>query len=155
MESKVIKLGEALQLESEINGQINPQSGEIIYEGFMKQNLSIILKYDLKELCEFLENEKKKVESIRNDLIKKYGENDDEGNFIVKMLEEVKDEKGTIVSKKISENYLKFDQEYTELLEKDITITYPIIKKEDLIRAGDTKDDYKILFKLIKKEEVK
>ena len=46
MEKKLLKLGEHLQLESEINGYVDPNSGEQIYEGFTKQNLSIILKYE-------------------------------------------------------------------------------------------------------------
>jgi hypothetical protein len=43
MDKITLKLGDVLQLESEINGYVDPQSGEQIYEGFAKQNLSIIL----------------------------------------------------------------------------------------------------------------
>ena len=46
MEKITLKLGDVLQLESEINGYIEPQTGEQVFEGFSKQNLSIILKYE-------------------------------------------------------------------------------------------------------------
>ena len=41
MEKITLKLGDVLQLESEINGYVEPQTGEQVFEGFSKQNLSI------------------------------------------------------------------------------------------------------------------
>ncbi len=52
MEKIKLKLGEVLQLETEINGYVDPKNGEVIFEGFTKQNLSIILKYELSDLRE-------------------------------------------------------------------------------------------------------
>ena len=46
MEKITLKLGDILQLESEINGYVDRETNEVIYEGFSKQNLSIILKYE-------------------------------------------------------------------------------------------------------------
>ena len=74
MEKITLKLGDVLQLESEINGYTEPQSGEQIYEGFSKQNLSIILKYELSDFSATLKSERSKVEVLRDELIKKYGE---------------------------------------------------------------------------------
>ena len=37
--STLLEIGEILQLESEINGFTNQQTGEKVYEGFLKQNL--------------------------------------------------------------------------------------------------------------------
>lgn len=150
MESK-FKLGDVLQLESEINGLINPETGEVIYLGFLKQNLDIILKYELTELGDFLRKERKKVEGLRDELIKKYGSDDGTGRIVVVMFNEVKDEDGNITSKTINPNYIEFDKEYGELLNTEISVEYPDITKEDLKSAGKTNDDYKVLFRLIKK----
>ena len=150
--STLLEIEEILQLESEINGFTNPQTGEKIYEGFLKQNLSVLLKYELSELSENLTTERKRIESVRDELIQKLGETDENGGIIVKMFDDVKDEEGNVIGKKYTENYVEFDKQYGELLKSTKEITHPEITKEDLKKAGDTKDNYKVLFKLIKKD---
>ena len=142
MEKITLKLGDVLQLESEINGYVEPQTGEQVFEGFSKQNLSIILKY---------EGERTKVEALRDELIKKYGEEDGNGGVLVKMYNEVKDDEGNVTGKVVNPQYIEFDNEYGLLLNQEIEIEYPEITKEDLKDAGKTKDKYQVLFKLIKK----
>lgn len=153
MEKITLKLGDILQLESEINGYTDPQSGEIVYEGFTKQNLSIILKYELSDFSATLKTERTKVDSLRDELIKKYGEDDGKGGILVKMYNEVKDEEGNVTGKVINPQYVEFDNEYGTLLNREIEIEYPEITKQDLKDAGKTKDKYLVLFKLIKKEK--
>lgn len=151
MEKIKITLKDALQLESELNGLVNQQTGEIIYEGFLRQNLSIILKYELKELADRLKNERKKIDELRDELVTKYGTTDEEGKIIVKMYDETVNDEGVVISRKINNKYLEFDKEYVELLKKEIEIEYPELTKDDLKRAGETRDNYIILFKLVKK----
>jgi hypothetical protein len=152
MDKITLKLGDVLQLESEINGYVDQQSGEQIYEGFSKQNLSIILKYELSDFSATLKGERSKVDALRDDLIKKHGEDDGKGGLWVKMHNEVKDEEGNIIGKVINPKYVEFDKEYGTLLNQEIELEYPEITKEDLKDAGKTKDKYQVLFKLIKKE---
>ena len=152
MEKITLKLGDILQLESEINGFTNPNTGEQLLKGFLKQNLSIILKYELSELGETLSKERKKIESLRDELIQKYGETDDKGGVMVKMTLEEKDENGEVISTIINPKYVEFDKEYGTLLSQDKEIEYPEITKDDLREAGKTNDQYVVLFKLIKKE---
>jgi len=151
MEKITLKLGDVLQLESEINGYVEPQTGEQVFEGFSKQNLSIILKYELSDFSTTLKSERTKVETLRDELIKKYGEDDGNGGILVKMYNEVKDEEGNVIGKVINPQYVEFDKEYGVLLNQEIEIEYPEITKEDLKDAGKTKDKYQVLFKLIKK----
>jgi len=152
MEKITLKLGDVLQLESEINGYIEPQTGEQVFEGFSKQNLSIILKYELSDFSTELKGERTKVEALRDELIKKYGEEDGNGGVLVKMYNEVKDDEGNVTGKVVNPQYIEFDNEYGLLLNQEIEIEYPEITKEDLKDAGKTKDKYQVLFKLIKKE---
>jgi hypothetical protein len=152
MEKISLKLGDILQLESEINGYTNPNTGEQVLKGFLKQNLSIILKYELSELGEMLSKERKKVESLRDELIQKYGESDDNGGVMVKMYDEEKDSDGNVITAVLNPKYLEFDKEYGTLLSQEKEIEYPEITKDDLREAGKTNDQYKVLFKLIKKE---
>ncbi len=124
MEKVKLSLKDALQLESELNGLVNQQTGEIIYDGFLKQNLSIIKKYELKETVEFLQNERKKVNELKDELIKKHGEDDGKGGLMVRTFDEVVDDKGLVISRKFNEKYLEFDKEYAELLKKEIEFDF-------------------------------
>lgn len=151
MEKITLKLGEWLQLEKEINGFVNPETGEQVFEGFLKQNLDIILKYELTETSEELTSEKKKIDSLRDELIKKHGEDDGKGGIMVKMMNEVKDEEGNVTGSVVNPKWLDFDEEFGKLLSQDKEIECPEITKEDLKGAGKSKDKYQVLFKLIKK----
>jgi hypothetical protein len=152
MEKTTLKLGEILQLESEINGFANPETGEQLMKGLLKQNLDIILKYELTEFSDKLLAEKKKLEGLRDELIKKYGEDDGKGGVLVKMFNETKDDDGNVISREFTQNYIDFDNEYGKLLNSDKEIEYPTITKEDLRGIGKTTDNYKIIYKLLKKE---
>jgi hypothetical protein len=68
------------------------------------------------------------------------------------MFDEEKDVDGNILSKKVNDNYLKFEDEYSKLMNTEKEIEYPEITKEDLKEAGKSNDDYKLLFKLIRKD---
>ena len=152
MEKITLKLGDVLQLESEINGFTDPQTGEVVYEGFTKQNLSIILKYELSDFSTILKGERTKVDVLRDELIKKYGEEDANGGIMVKMRNEVKDDEGNVTGSVVNPQYLEFDKEYGTLLNQEIEVEYPEIKLQDLKEAGKSKDKYQVLFKLVKKE---
>ena len=151
MEKITLKLGEILQLDTEINGFVNPETGETIFEGFLNQNLDIVLKYELTDTGDFLTKERKKIEALRDELIKKYGEELPDGGIMVKKFLEVKDDEGNVINMVTNPKYLEFDAEYSVLLNNEKEIEYPEITKQDLKEAGKTKDKYKTLFKLIKK----
>lgn len=153
MEKLTLKLGEVLQLGHEINGLNNPETGERIYEGFLNQNLSIILKYELTDCGEFLTKERKKIDSLRDDLIKKHG-TEKNGGMVVNMYLETKDSEGNVV-KSMNPKYLDFEAEYSKLLDQEKEVEFPEITLQDLKDAGKTKDQYRILFKFVKKEGTK
>lgn len=151
MENYTLTLGEILDLEIEINGLINNETGEVVFEGFRKQNLNILLKYDISEFGDKLKNEVKLINEIRDELIKKHGK-DVDGKIFVQMFDVEKDEKGNITSQKYTQRYIDFQTEFNTLLDsKTKEFQVPTITKEDLKNAGQTKDDYRVLFKVIKK----
>ena len=151
MENYTLTLGEILDLEIEINGLINNETGEVIFEGFRKQNLNILLKYDISEFGDKLKNEVKLVNEIRDELVRKHGK-DEYGKIFVQMYDVEKDDKGNVISQKFTQSFIDFQTEYNTLLNsKTKEFQVPTITKEDLKNAGQTKDDYRVLFKVIKK----
>jgi hypothetical protein len=152
MNKKTLTLGEIRQLGDEINGLLNKENGSVIFEGFLNQKISILLKYELTDLSEFLEKEKLKIESIKDELILKYGVQDEKGTKLDMWLID-KDDEGKIISKKLNPNYIQFDEEMSKLMMVEKEIEYPDITKDDLKNIGETKDNYQVLFKLIKKRD--
>ena len=145
-----LTIDQILQLDAEINGFKNPQTEEIVYEGFNKQPLSIILKYELSEFSEKLSAEREKVDGLRNELITKYGEATEEGG--VQISPTIEKKKGKKTEEIKNPKYVEFLNEYQTLLQKDIELEHPVISKDDLKDAGKTKDQYNILFRLISKD---
>lgn len=151
MAKKTLKLGEILQLESEINGLVNPQNGKEIFIGFRKHKLSLKTKYWLTELGDRLLGERKSVETLRDEIIQKHGEDDGKGGIQIAMFIEQKDENDVVISREINPKYIEFQQEYNDLLGEEKEIEYTPLTIEDLDNAGDTTDDYSILFQLVSK----
>jgi hypothetical protein len=144
-----LTIDEILQLEAEINGFTTPQ-GHQVYEGFSKQPLSILLKYELSEFSKKLREERETVEGLRNELITKYGTEQEDGSIqISPTIEETKGKKTETVE---NPKYTKFIEEYGSLLNKKIELDHPVITKDDLKDAGKTKDQYNILFRLVSKD---
>jgi hypothetical protein len=90
---------------------------------------------------------------LRDELVKKYGEDDGNGGMRVNTYIEQKDKEGNVVSAIINPQYVEFDKEYMTLLNQEKEIEYPEITKDDLKEAGKSKDKYVVLFKLIKKDK--
>jgi hypothetical protein len=146
-----LTLGEIKQLNDEINGYINNETGKVIFEGFLNQKISILLKYDLTDLSEFLIKESNKVDKFKDELVLKFGKDNGKGGIFLSMWEEELDDEGNVISKKLNPNYIEFDEEMSKLMLVEKEIEHPDITKDDLKNIGDTKDNYQVLFKLIKK----
>ncbi len=152
MKTQSLKLFELLNLEAELAGATNNQTGERIIEGLLNQKLPVTTKYHLNNLVELLAAEKKVIDSLRDELIKKYGKEDAKGNIGISMVIETGEvnEKGEPI-KDINPAYIEFNDEYGELLNQEKEISLPIIKLSDLDKI-ETKDNYILIFKYLIEE---
>lgn len=135
-----LSLAEILTLEAELNGYVNPQTGEKVLDGFLKEKLNLTTKYWLSKLSNKLQSEKSILDKIREDLIKEYGE-EKNGNISIEMFE---DESRI----KVNLKFVEFQQKYAELLDGKREITYSPLKLSDL-EDVKTNENYVVLFKLI------
>jgi uncharacterized membrane protein YheB (UPF0754 family) len=140
MSQITLKLNEILTLEAELNGFTNPQTGEKVLEGFLKEKLNLATKYRLTKLSEELKKEKAILDGLRDDLIKEYG-TEEEGQTSIKMFE---DKKQT----KINPKFIEFQSKYTEFLDEDKVIDYTPLTISDLDKI-ESNENYSVLFKLI------
>jgi len=149
MKNQSLKLFELLNLEAELTGATNNQTGEKIIEGLLNQKLPVITKYYLNNLVDTLGREKKVIDSLRDELIKKHGTEDKDGNVGISMVIETEkvDDKGEPI-KDINPSYIAFNDEYGELLNQEKEIKLPQIKLDNLDRI-ETKDNYVLVFKYL------
>jgi hypothetical protein len=147
MKTQSLKLFELLNLEAELAGATNNQTGEKIIEGLLNQKLPVVTKYHLNILLSNLSSEKKTIDSLRDELIKKHGKEDENGNIGISMVIETGElnDKGEPV-KDINPSYIEFNDEYGELLGQEREIQVPQIKLSDLDKI-ETKDNYILVFK--------
>jgi hypothetical protein len=147
MKTQSFKLFELLNLEAELAGATNNQTGEKIIEGLLNQKLPVVTKYHLNILLSNLSAEKKTIDALRDELIKKYGKEDKDGNIGISMVIETGEvnDKGEPI-KDINPAYIEFNDEYGELLNQEKEIQIPQIKLSDLDKI-ETKDNYVLIFK--------
>jgi hypothetical protein len=141
MKKTKLTLGEVITLESEISGLTNQQTGEVVLKGLLGEKINLVIKYHLSKLVNSFAADKKILEGLRDELIKKYGEETDNGGIIVvQHLDEAK----TIINPK----FVQFAQEYETLLSEQKEIEHSVITLED-IKDINSEGCYSVFFKLI------
>ena len=141
MKKTKLTLGEIIALESEISGLTNQQTGEVVLKGLLGEKINLVIKYHLSKLVDSFAADKKILEGLRDELIKKYGEETDNGGIIVTQhLDEAK----TIINPK----FVQFAQEYETLLSEQKEIEHSVITLED-IKDINSEGRYSVFFKLI------
>jgi ribosomal protein L2 len=146
MEKIKLSLAELLTLEAELNGYVNPQSGEQILSGFLKEKLNLATKYWLTKLSDKLTSKKKTIEVLRDELIKKFGEEKDGNIGIETFLDEEKT--------KVNPKFIEFQDEWAKLLSEEEDIEYNPLTVADLEKI-DSEGNYNLVFKLVKEDLAK
>jgi hypothetical protein len=165
MEKISLKLFEFYNLDAELNGLTNQQTGEKIASGLIQEKLSLVTKYWLTELGKKVAAEKAAVEELKNDLIKKYGKEDDKGGISIPMVIDELDEEGNpkkdldkdgnwFTKKVINPEFQSFETEFNNLLQTEKELEYKAFTLEDFEKV-ETSENYGTFFKLIKVEETK
>jgi len=149
MEKISLKLFEFYNLDSELNGVVNQQTGEKVSNGLLSEKLKLTTKYWLTELSKKVLAEKTSVESLKEDLIKKHGEADKNGNIGIQMyLDVVKDEDGNIVDGKPNPKFIEFQNDFNTLLQEEKELEYKPINLSEL-ESIESEGNYPTFFKLV------
>ena len=153
MEKISLKLFEFYNLESELNGVVNQQTGEKISAGLLAEKLKLTTKYWLTELAKKLAAEKTTVETLKVELIKKHGEADETGNISIPMyIDIVKDEDDKIIDGKNNPKFIEFQSEFNALLQEEKELEYkPVLLSE--LENIESDGNYPTFFKLVVADE--
>jgi hypothetical protein len=165
MEKVTLKLYEFYNLEAELNGLVNQQTGEKVATGLLQEKLSMVTKYWLSDLAKKVGAEKESIEKLKEELIKKHGKEDDKGGISIPMSIEDLDADGNTVTitdadgkeavkRILNPAYVEFEKEFNELLNQEREIEYNSFKLADFENV-ETSQNYTTFFKLVKVEEAK
>jgi hypothetical protein len=146
-------LGQMLELEVEINGFNDKSTGKQIINGFINQKIPLYVKYTLTELSKYLNEQKKVIDSLRDELVKKYGTSNGDDNYFLSMfIDDTKDEAGNIINTEINPKFIEFEKEYNEFLNSKKEIEYTPIDIEALKKV-ETTENYPTLYLLVNNEK--
>jgi hypothetical protein len=147
MQSQKIKLFEFYNLDADLNGRVNQQTGEKLLTGILEEKISLVAKYWLTQLANTVKTEITLLDSQRDELIKKYG-TEEEGGAISLAPALVETDDSGVEIRKPNPKFLEFNQEFNELLAVEKEISYAPIKLSDLANI-ETSNNYAMLFKFI------
>jgi hypothetical protein len=152
MEKLTLKLFEIRDLNAEINGLVNVQTGEKVRKGLLDEKLSMTQKYWLSDLGKKAKALTDEVEPLRNELITKYGEKtSDETVEVLPWIEE-KNEEGEVTARKPNPKFLDFEREYSELFNQEREFEHRVFFIEDF-EDVKSENDYTIFRKFCTSRE--
>ena len=133
-----LSLKEIYKLDSELNGFVNQETGEILSLGLLSENLSLPTKYWLTNLAKRTSSEKSIINQLKEDLIIKYGTKYKNDNFEIPVWTD---------ETKINFNplYIQFQEEFNGLLQEVKEIEYHEFKLEEF-NDVKTSDNYIIFY---------
>ena len=153
MEKVTLKLSEFYQLEAELNGVVNQSTGEQLAKGLLSEKIKLTTKYWLHDLNKKVAAEKESVEKLKEELIKKYGKEENGAISIPLYINEVvDDETKEVVSREVNPDFIKFQNDFNALLSEERELEYKGFKLEEFENV-ETDGVYNTFFKLIKVEE--
>jgi hypothetical protein len=149
MEKITLKLHEVYELNLELKGSINQQTGEVIRKGILDEKLSISVKYWLDKLSEKLKTEIDFIEKLKEESIRKLGVVDEQGNYSIPLrINEKFNDKDELLSYDVNPTFLEYQSEFEKLINQEVEIEYNAINLEDINIQSEVYP--RILFKLTK-----
>ena len=149
MNKVTLKLYEFYNLDAELNGVVNQQNGEVVSKGLLAEKIKLTTKYWLNDLAKKVTDEKKAVEALKEELIKKHGEADENGSVSIPMyINIVTNEEGEIVSREINPKYVDFQNDFNALLQEEREVEHKPFKLEEFDNV-ESDGVYTTFFKLI------
>lgn len=138
-----LKLSQIMSLEAEIGGLQNQQTGESILKGLLSHKMPMIAKFKLKMLLNSLSTIKKANDELREELIKEYGTEGENGSISIPMYVDAEAE-----VKEFNPKYIEFANKMDELLAKEIEFEFEEVTMDEL-KDLETEESYPTFMDLL------
>lgn len=153
MEKVSLKLFEFYNLEAELNGVVNQQTGEAVTKGLLNEKIKLTTKYWLTDLAKKVGEEKQSVEKLKEELIKKHGDTDDNGSVSIPMyINIVTNEEGEVTSREVNPKFVEFQNDFNKLLQEERDLEHKAFSLDEF-DSVESEGNYTTFFKLIKVED--
>lgn len=144
-----LKLHEFYSLDAELNGVVNQQNGEVVSKGLLSEKIKLTTKYWLSDLAKKVASEKDAVEKLKDELIKKHGTPDEQGNISIQQYTNiVRDEEGKVISAELTPEFASFNKDFNDLLQEEKELEYKPFKLEEF-DSVESEGIYNTFFKLV------
>lgn len=149
-----LELYEYYQLDGELNGVVNQQTGEAISKGLLNESIKMVVKYHLTAIAKEVAAEKATLEALKEGLIKKHGVEGENGAVSIPtyIFEKDEDGKDTDVPKEFNPAFLSFSKDWDELLHEKKTLTHHAFTLDNFSNV-ESDGNYPVFFKLIQVPE--
>jgi hypothetical protein len=163
MNKVTLKLHEFYNLEAELNGVVNQQTGEVVAKGLLSEKIKLTTKYWLSDLVKKVSAEKQAVEALKEELIKKHGEQDENGAVSIPMYIDKVDTDGNAVTTKVKKEdgqeeevtvklynpkFIDFQNDFNALLQEERELEHKPFKLDEFENV-ESDGVYTTFFKLV------
>ena len=144
-----LKLFELYTLETELNGIVNQETGNVVSPGLLNEKIKLSIKHRLNNLLKEINQEKQEIEKVRSSFIEKHGEATESGDFSISPFINVEtNDKGEVVSSEVNPKFVEFRQEFNSYLQQKKEFEFSSFTKEDL-ESIEAFGNYPTFFKLV------
>jgi hypothetical protein len=152
MEKIKLTLAEYYNLSAELEGVMNQQTGEVLFKGLLGEKIKLTTKYWLHDLSKKVATEKKSVEKLKEELIKKHGKEENGAvNIPLYINEVINEDTKEVTSRELNPDFIKFQNDFNTLLQEERELEYHAFKLEEFDNV-ETEGVYNTFFKLVKAE---
>lgn len=156
MEKTSLKLGQVYNLQQELTGYTDPNTGNLVQPGLLHEKLGLVTKYWLTDLVSSIEKHTKNVDDLRKEMIQKYGEEIEiEGKKDFQLKQYIPNPKKGSKSDAVSEvenvlnpKFKEFSEDMSKLMDTDIELEHHKFVLEDL-KSIESNSNFPVFFKLI------
>ena len=118
----------------------------------LSESIKMSTKYWLIDIAKKVSTEKATCESIKQELVRKYGKEDEEGNFLMTRYINQTNEEGEVISSEINPKFVEFQNEFNSVLMEERELEHKEFNLSDF-ETVVSPNTYTTFYKLVRVQE--
>jgi hypothetical protein len=118
----------------------------------LSESIKMSTKYWLIDIAKKVATEKATCESIKQELVRKYGKEDEEGNFLMTRYINQTNEEGEVISSEINPKFVEFQNEFNSVLMEERELEHKEFNLSDF-ETVVSPNTYTTFYKLVRVQE--
>ena len=118
----------------------------------LSESIKMSTKYWLIDIAKKVATEKATCESIKQELVRKYGKEDEEGNFLMTRYINQTNEEGEVILSEINPKFVEFQNEFNSVLMEERELEHKEFNLSDF-ETVVSPNTYTTFYKLVRVQE--